>query len=60
MGGLGVSRPPNIFKFARKLDKKASRATRGLATVFSVTFFFNSNLVTIVGQLMSRHITDLT
>ena len=40
MGTWGASRPLNIFKFARKLVQKLARqAARGLATVFSVTFF---------------------
>ena len=68
MGGVRGRRTPNIFKFARKLVKKASQAARGLATVFSVTFYFSNNLVTIVGQLVrtpppqqkvSRHITAM-
>ena len=32
---------------------KGSQVARGLATVFPVTFFFSTNLVTIVGQLVS-------
>ena len=69
MGGMGASRPPNIFKFARKLVKKVSQTARGLVTAFFVTFlFFSNNVVTIVGQFVrtppppqqkvSRHITD--
>ena len=57
----GVTRTPNIFKFARKWDK-VSLAAGELTTALSETFFF---LVSIIGQLVktppqrkvSRHIT---
>ena len=68
MGGVGASCSP-ILSNLRESWSKVSQTTRGLATVFSVTFFcFNDNLVAIVGQLVirtpppqqkvSRHITE--
>ena len=39
MGGVGAWRPP-IFSKLQESWSKVSQAARGLATVFSVTFFF--------------------
>ena len=48
-GGMGGVVPLPIFSNLQESWSKVSQAARGLATVFSVTFCFSNNLVTIVG-----------
>ena len=50
-GGIVGIAPP-IFSNLQESSSKVSQAARGLATVYSVTFFSSNNLVTIVGQLV--------
>ena len=53
MGGHGDVAPPQYFQIFKEVGQKLARqAARGLATVFSMTFFFSNNLVTTVGQLV--------
>ena len=58
------TRAPTYFKLCKIVGQNLARLPRGLATVFSVTFF-RKNLVTVVGELVitplqqkvSRHVT---
>ena len=43
LGGVGVSRPPNIFKFARKLVKRQPCCKKVGNSIFCDLFFFSNN-----------------
>ena len=58
---MGSVAPPPIFSNLQESWSKVSQAARGLATVFSVTCFIESNNSWSIGQnapqQVSRHIT---